>query len=1252
MRIERWLASLGLDQYVKAFVDNSINDEILPILTDADLLQLGVVALGHRKKLLAAIAGLSAHRSPPAPHDDLVRDLFLDMLPAVLAIPLHDHLRETHTIMRLHRLCDALEALTRFATLVGWMDLQEHLEGHMPEKLVASFAKSIARPTFGMWARMLAELAEASRGLPLVVAELPSWALDVLLPRLGTGEYLDRDVIALRNTLAHGGGITHEVGRGLLASHEPATLEVWRSAAFLRQIVVAQVRSRRLAVLRGPSDEPRDMEAPETLVSWLGRHEQRIVLIRDERALLLWPLLDYDHAMMPRAAGPHQAVEASTLVYLRAEPEYLVYSALWGELPLSQKVDTIEAFAKLFRLIEQRRVSGTSVVEDFTDEIRVDADHLVGRNEERAALRAVVKERNSGMLWITGPGGMGKTMLMASLARDQSNAPRKRQLVVAYRFKAGDSRCSRVGFLRLAVREISAWLADTLGVLPRSPTHPLGLQELEEQFTTLLLSVGRLEAGGERASRPPRLIVVLDGLDEIVRYDAEFTDLLSRHQQPNVLWVCAGRPEGTLPAYFAPERCQHIFPGGLPPMKLADVRAMLIEGSPGSKYALLRRDQESTDGTVCNDFVEAVTRNARGLPLYVRFVTEDINRGELGFGDVTRLPQGLSEYYEELLRRVGVSDLQGLLTPLIVLIAWAEGPLSAGALQALLSRWRLLEIGESGRTLLGEALTCVQGILRPLPTPSGSVGYLPYHDTFRTYVRESPTTRLTGARIREDLARMSVVWRDFEPGSDARAYLIRHGVSHLVGLDWVAEAVELLHQLRTHAEDRAGMDLATVQWMERSLLISLNTRNLVTARARAIDPDNLLDVVINVVEEFEVYIGALRLLYEQHRPQWAEMIERILASANWSPGYAASLVLAEGFLQNRDPDTMSSVLRFACDPRIPYHELGLYVLKVVASHEASTLDPVLLDPFFLGSGWVRRGILGELLVTLALRGTDVVNIIDRAGFWEPVWPYHRVQIDDAVAVQILVSGTARADAALRAGVAQSVKEIKATLDLRGALEQSREVAADERLVRLVSGYHELPLHLGSIRAAEPALRASRELLRLARLLFAHPSWEVRAAAGVVVGGLWAHRNELDVFIRQCLRDPDWRIRYAAMGASDAVRGADGGKLLEEALHLHAVDSHPWIRGLAADCLRDWIVGSGVDTSRLARFENELKALLCDDDIWPLVEAQMTVPRLKRARVDVQAYIEAAGRSRLGRIPGWTEMNASEIQAALDAAVST
>jgi hypothetical protein len=56
--IAAWLHGLGLQQYAQAFCDNAVDASVLPELTADDLKDLGVNLVGHRRKLLAAIAAL------------------------------------------------------------------------------------------------------------------------------------------------------------------------------------------------------------------------------------------------------------------------------------------------------------------------------------------------------------------------------------------------------------------------------------------------------------------------------------------------------------------------------------------------------------------------------------------------------------------------------------------------------------------------------------------------------------------------------------------------------------------------------------------------------------------------------------------------------------------------------------------------------------------------------------------------------------------------------------------------------------------------------------------------------------------------------------------------------------------------------------------------------------------------------------------------------------------------------------------
>jgi class 3 adenylate cyclase/predicted ATPase len=64
MDVATWLHGLGLGQYQQAFRANDVDAEVLGDLTAEDLVGLGVTSIGHRRKLLAAIAALRAGTVP------------------------------------------------------------------------------------------------------------------------------------------------------------------------------------------------------------------------------------------------------------------------------------------------------------------------------------------------------------------------------------------------------------------------------------------------------------------------------------------------------------------------------------------------------------------------------------------------------------------------------------------------------------------------------------------------------------------------------------------------------------------------------------------------------------------------------------------------------------------------------------------------------------------------------------------------------------------------------------------------------------------------------------------------------------------------------------------------------------------------------------------------------------------------------------------------------------------------------------
>jgi class 3 adenylate cyclase len=65
MNVAQWLNAIDLGQYEPLFREHEIDVNVLPDLAEGDLEKIGV-PLGHRKRLMRAIAALSAGGTPPA----------------------------------------------------------------------------------------------------------------------------------------------------------------------------------------------------------------------------------------------------------------------------------------------------------------------------------------------------------------------------------------------------------------------------------------------------------------------------------------------------------------------------------------------------------------------------------------------------------------------------------------------------------------------------------------------------------------------------------------------------------------------------------------------------------------------------------------------------------------------------------------------------------------------------------------------------------------------------------------------------------------------------------------------------------------------------------------------------------------------------------------------------------------------------------------------------------------------------------
>jgi class 3 adenylate cyclase/predicted ATPase len=118
--IDGWLRGIGLSQYAEIFRANDIDGELLGRLTNDDLKDIGVASLGHRKKLLEAIAALTA--APEAPSS----------IPVAVTEP------------KTHDTAERRQVTVMFADLVGSTTLSVRMDPEDLREVISAYQKCVA----------------------------------------------------------------------------------------------------------------------------------------------------------------------------------------------------------------------------------------------------------------------------------------------------------------------------------------------------------------------------------------------------------------------------------------------------------------------------------------------------------------------------------------------------------------------------------------------------------------------------------------------------------------------------------------------------------------------------------------------------------------------------------------------------------------------------------------------------------------------------------------------------------------------------------------------------------------------------------------------------------------------------------------------------------------------------------------------------------------------------------------------------
>ncbi|HEY1192317.1 MAG TPA: ATP-binding protein, partial [Gemmata sp.] len=585
-----------------------------------------------------------------------------DEWPSAVALPVRDFLAESRPFHALHRLVDVGELVTRFLVIVAVQAARAR--GELSDAFKLALGQKARRPTLGDWLdwgdHAVNECGEAPWCRELRAYWSGSWMVWMRNPA-GQPDP-ERDLLGLRNRLAHFGRLTDDAAERLLGGHRVRATETLSRLSFLKHSRVVAVGA------GGPERVLRGLPEPDG-----GWHAaaRRIVLQTGGERIDLYPLHGFGPIERP-APGAEPTGTPVAQLYARADRGQPVeYTALSGPEAFARDPEAVPAFEQLFPTREWNRGSkkGTPP-DDFETEIWDHSAGLVGRDaqadEVLSRLTGPGLGATGGALWIPGAPGVGKTSFLSLIAsalvraRGRGHGSPAPVRVLVHYFKRNDYRNTALAFARRAVPALQP-LCDRKHKLPEiDPRNPIAA--VAKQLDGL-------------QSPQPAFVFLIDGLDEAAAVDPTLpADLLALPDRPGVVWLFTGRPHQWLTELIDRKPAHRVpWPGGeLPRLTAADARRFLEQECGRARFGLFAYDVP--DGTgFTNAYLNELVRRSDGLPLYLRFLADQLKGGQRRF-DPGDLPEQLAGYYDLLLRDFQISDRQLFLTRAAAVLNWAPAP--------------------------------------------------------------------------------------------------------------------------------------------------------------------------------------------------------------------------------------------------------------------------------------------------------------------------------------------------------------------------------------------------------------------------------------------------------------------------------------------------------------------------------------------------------------------------------------------------
>lgn len=634
--------------------------------------------------------------------------LTLTRYPAPLALA-YGGLVECETpLARLFALRDVVEVSLKFCAAVMIKDYLR-LDAHAAA-VDSSLAADLRRPSLGAWNNLWRETARCLQKTRVQAFAPP--LVDFFFEANGSPCKRNHDLverlIKFRNRLiGHGARPRDDEAQKVFQTTQPLVEQLLAELDFLADYSLL-FGDETDAVLNGGNSE----SSASLLDSSFEKNH--LFLKHDENLLSLYPLLLREQCGFQ--TSDTEVCRRVKIFFFNGgdrKPEFLDYLMNHTKHAphIADALSEIVSDAKKHLNVEaEEGVRGVSL-----DLMREMTRIFVGRETEEETMLQFLKTENRGYLKIVGDPGIGKSSLLSQIVLDltadelENRSPkivelcaelRQSGLAVAFHVCTGRRKST------LDAPQIIASLIEQLvkqyGAAIRAPSK----NSLDALFDTARAARQRFDA---------KALLVIDGIDETLvgRSPPEQAAMLAalplKEALPEGVFVLVSARRGVLDALPAPAQTLNL--SGLSAENIgqmfekADANLMLDE----QRLQTLRRVSESN-------------------PLYLRWLIDDVRRGNFNLDEIERLPHGLSGYFEDFISRLCVNPTWTTVRDCLLMLAIARAHLSVKQICAINDfSWATTEAAINGE---------LRPILVDAPTSSGKIGFQIFHEKFREFVLE------------------------------------------------------------------------------------------------------------------------------------------------------------------------------------------------------------------------------------------------------------------------------------------------------------------------------------------------------------------------------------------------------------------------------------------------------------------------------------------------------------------------------------